>query len=261
VLNASHVGLHEVGIDHLAGIADRLLLWSAGVVYSRIDMGSTPLSKPQLTVEQLRKSDFQEIGCWELNSARDLSHSLYLPSKPGVYAFAIGGVVQYVGLASQSVRQRLGFYRKPGNSQRTNVRLNEIIRERLAEGARVEILIAHPPDQQWNGLVIKGAEGLEAGLIGEFDLPWNMRGTQTARPLLTPAPEARAGDRLADRILGVVRRRPGMTELEIARAVCGPAAVQQQVNQDCRLLVSRNSIRRVGRGGRNEPFTYFPAIG
>jgi hypothetical protein len=123
---------------------------------------------------------FAEVGCWELNSARDLVHRAELPTQAGVYAFAIDGIVQYVGLASKSLRQRFGHYRKPGPSQRTNIRLNEIIRGHIANGTVVRIAIAHPPDFVWNGLRISGAEGLEAGLIATFDLPWNMRGAMSA---------------------------------------------------------------------------------
>lgn len=134
------------------------------------------MTKPPLTVERLLHAGFEEVGCWELNSAKDLAHTIRLPQHAGVYAFAINGVVQYVGLASRSLRQRLGFYRKPGASQRTNVRLNEIIRGHVGEGTTVRILVAHPPDFEWNGLKIRGAEGLEAGIITDFDLPWNVKG-------------------------------------------------------------------------------------
>ena len=163
------------------------------------------MTKPQLTVDRLLKSGFAEVGCWELNSARDLSHSIDLPSKAGVYAFAIDGIVQYVGLASQSVRQRLGFYRKPGASQRTNVRLNEIIRGHIGKGASVAILLAHPPDHQWNGLLLKGSEGLEAGLIESFHLPWNVRGAAPAT--LTQEAQRSRTDRqsgVRERILGLI---------------------------------------------------------
>lgn len=144
------------------------------------------MANRQLTAEVLSRSGFQKVGCWELSSAGELAHFIDLPSKAGVYAFAIDGVVQYVGLASTSVRQRLGFYRKPGASQQTNVRLNEIIRGRIQQGAVVEILIGHPPNHTWNGLKVSGAEGLEAGLISEFDLPWNMRGASKAGTGLEP---------------------------------------------------------------------------
>lgn len=115
------------------------------------------MSKPQLTVERLVQAGFEEVGCWELNSARDLAHSIQLPQQAGVYVFAIDGVVQYAGLASKSLRRRLGFYRKPGASQRTNVRLNEIIRGHIEAGTTVRILIAHPPDFEWKNFSIKSA--------------------------------------------------------------------------------------------------------
>ena len=217
------------------------------------------MSKPQLTVGRLLSGGFAEVGCWELNEGGELSHRISLPTVAGVYAFGIDGVIQYVGLASTSVRQRLGFYRKPGTSQRTNIRLNELIREKLQRGAVVQILVAHPADHDWNGFRIKGAEGLEAGLIECFDLPWNMRGSSRADPRETPHRSRRgrrATGKLSDQILELVRSRPGITELEIAKAIYGPSAVQQQVNPDCRLLVRRGLLERWGQGGRSDPYTY-----
>jgi hypothetical protein len=216
----------------------------------------------ELTIGRLLSAGFQEIGCWELNSERDLIHRIELPSKPGVYAFAIDGIVQYVGLASKSLRQRLGFYRKPVVSQATNIRLNEIIRGRIHQGMVVQILTAHPPDHKWNGLRISGAEGLEAGLIADFDLPWNMRGsrrlisTEGASSPSAPA-DGRSGG--AQRVMDFVKGRPGMTELQIAKSIYGSSAIQQQVNADCRLLVERGQIERRGAGGPADPFIYYPA--
>lgn len=220
------------------------------------------MTEQRLTVQRLLDCGFEEVGCWELNDARDLSHSIDLPTKGGVYAFAIDGVVQYVGLASKSLRQRLGFYRKPGASQRTNVRLNEIIRGHIAKGTVVQILTAHPPDYDWNGFKISGPEGLEAGIIAEFDLPWNMRGAHPAVVKATKSASRVSRGRpsgIGRKIEELVRRRPGLTELEIAKAIYGASAVQQQVNSDCRLLVGRGLIKRRGGGGRSDPFTYHPA--
>jgi hypothetical protein len=217
--------------------------------------------KPELTTERLLASGFNQVGCWELNSMRDLAHSIDLPTRAGVYAFAIDGVVQYVGLASKSLRQRLGFYRKPGASQRTNIRLNEIIRTHIHQGTVVQIFIAQPPDHGWNGFRISGAEGLEAGLISEYHLPWNVRGAQPRsameQPMRSGASKRRQSG-VAQKIVEVVQRQPGITELEIAKAIYGPAAVQQQVNQDCRLLARNGVIERRGIGGRSDPYVYFP---
>lgn len=214
------------------------------------------MTKPKLTTERLVQGGFEEVGCWELNSASDLAHSINLPRSGGVYAFVIDGQAQYVGLASKSLRQRLGFYRKPGVSQRTNLRLNEVIRGHLAKGTVVQIFTAQPPDHEWNGFSIKGAEGLEAGLIAEFDLSWNVRGAVRA---IEPQPErsnAQPQSGVSAKILELVRKRPGLTELEIAKAIYGPSALQPQVNQHCRKLVRAGEIERLGSGGPADPFVY-----
>jgi hypothetical protein len=216
------------------------------------------MSKPSLTAERLLQAGFTEIGCWELNESSNLAHSISLPKKAGVYAFVIDGVVQYVGLASKSLHQRLNFYRKPGASQRTNVRLNEIIKGHVGKGSVVRIMVAHPPDYEWNGLLIKGSEGLEAGIIASFALPWNMRGMEQpvgSAQLSPPSALARQSG-IESKILDVVRRRPGMTELEIAKALHGPSAVQQQVNSQCRALLKQGKIGRRGSGGAGDPYTY-----
>lgn len=219
------------------------------------------MAKAPLPVEHLLRNGFHEVGGWELGHANNLQCGIQLPDKAGVYAFAIDGVVQYVGLASTSVRQRFGFYRNPGSTQPTNIRLNKIIREQIGLGRAVQILVAHPPEFNWNGLRVSGAEGLEAGLIAEFNLPWNKRGTTrvvvTAGPRSARERPSRQGD-ISRKITELVKRRPGMTELEIARAIYGPSAVQQQVNQQCRALVRAGVMERRGGGGATDPFTYGP---
>ncbi len=215
------------------------------------------MGKPPLTADRLVQGGFTEAGRWELNSVCDLAHAIDLPRTAGVYAFLIDGVAQYVGLASKSLHQRLGFYRKPGVSQRTNIRLNEVIRGHLSKGTVVQIFTAQPKDFSLGGFTIKGAEGLEAGLIEQFNLPWNMRGTIRKSPSATARQASRRAS-LADEILSLVRRQPGLSELGIAKSIFGPSAIQQQVNQDCRLLINRRLIERRGAGGRADPFTYHP---
>lgn len=211
------------------------------------------MTKPPLTVERLIQGGFGEVGCWELNDARDLTHKIDLPTRAGIYAFATDGLVKYVGLASKSLRRRLGFYRKPGVSQRTNVRLNELIRGHIEKATVVQILTAYPADYDWNGFRIRGAEGLEAGLIAEFNLPWNVRGTSRIEAVEQPM-NRQSGVR--GRIIELVRERPDITELAIAKAIYGPKAVQQKVNQQCRSLAQLGMLIRRGRGGVSDPFVY-----
>ena len=60
----------------------------------------------------------------------------------------------------------------------------------------------------------------------------------------------------ATRVLNSVRKRAGMTELELAKMLYGPQAVQQSVNADCRFLVKKGLVVRKGAGGPGDPFTY-----
>src|SRR5205823_1718574 len=113
--------------------------------------------------------------------------------------------------------------------------------------------IAHPPDLEWKGLRISAPEGLEAGLIREFDLPWNVRGAAHVDFVGKRRRAASVGYQIVD----IVRRRPGLTELEIAKLLYGRDAVQQQVNADCRSLIELGIVERRGEGGRIDPYTYF----
>ena len=56
----------------------------------------------------------------------------------------------------------------------------------------------------------------------------------------------------------LIAKGPDRTEIELARAIHGDAAYQQQVNQDIRMLVDRGDIKRRGSGGPNDPYRYRP---
>lgn len=98
-----------------------------------------------------------------------------LPKSVGVYAFVKDGVVLYVGVATMGLAKRIYFYARPGVSQRTSLRLNDLIRLELQSNGQIDVLIAQPEDMVWNGLPVHGAAGLELGLIKTYALPWNMR--------------------------------------------------------------------------------------
>jgi hypothetical protein len=61
----------------------------------------------------------------------------------------------------------------------------------------------------------------------------------------------------ATRVLDAIKRRGGMTELEIAQKLYGATAVQQRVNGDCRFLLKKGLVERRGAGGRSDPFVYY----
>jgi hypothetical protein len=63
---------------------------------------------------------------------------------------------------------------------------------------------------------------------------------------------------LADDIDLLVSRRPGLTELALAKSLFGPMGYQQRVNSTCRHLFMERNVERRGTGGPGHPFTYYP---
>ena len=65
-----------------------------------------------------------------------------------------------------------------------------------------------------------------------------------------------SGMTLADDILPLVTRKPGLTEAEIAKYLFGRLGYQQRVNSTCRGLIREHRIERRGNGGPGHPFSY-----
>ena len=134
-----------------------------------------PLSKPSLKSIALIEAGFSHAGYWKKHGDSNIILSEKLPSHQGVYAFSLNGIVQYVGLATMGLSKRLYFYKKPGASQRTSIRLNKLIQKAVANSEVINVLIANPQDLDWRGLPVHGCAGIELGIIKKYDLPWNMR--------------------------------------------------------------------------------------
>jgi hypothetical protein len=133
--------------------------------------------KPPLPVAELVNGGFEFSGRWILSDAGDLIADRPLPKAVGVYAFAKNGIAVYVGVATMGLAKRLYFYGKPGVTQRTSLRINDMLKKELITVPHIDIYTATPIDLEWNGLPIHGSAGLELGLIRKFALPWNMRST------------------------------------------------------------------------------------
>lgn len=139
---------------------------------------TTPLARSPLTTELLLNAKFEHSGRWMLKDGV-LILDRPLPKNRGVYAFVKGGAALYVGLATMGLAKRLYFYGNPGVTQRTNRRVNELLRAELRSVPGIDIYTATPPDLEWNGLPVSGDAGLELGLIQSFALPWNIQGVRT----------------------------------------------------------------------------------
>jgi hypothetical protein len=140
---------------------------------SSIRVAASP--KPPLTVETLLAGGFKLSSRWLLSVEGDLKLDPPLPKEVGVYAFVKKGAALYVGVATMGLAKRIYFYAKPASTQTTSQRLNKILKTELGQSEKIDIYTAIPPDQDWNGLPVHGAAGLELGLIKKYELPWNKR--------------------------------------------------------------------------------------
>jgi hypothetical protein len=73
---------------------------------------------------------------------------------PAVYRFRIRsgtGEAIYIG-ETENLARRFGFYRNPGPSQQTNIRMNAVFRERLSSGGEIAIATMSDPWIERNGL-------------------------------------------------------------------------------------------------------------
>lgn len=132
--------------------------------------------KIDLPAAVLIKAGFHQCGHWELRLGGGIHFIGDIPSDPGAYAHAVDGAVMYIGVATLGLKKRIYFYGKPGSTQRTSLRVNDLIAKELARNRKVELLVAVPGATEWNGLPVDLASGLEHGLIRKYLPPWNKRG-------------------------------------------------------------------------------------
>ena len=63
------------------------------------------------------------------------------------------------------------------------------------------------------------------------------------------------GQTRRDMIIDVIRRKPNLSEAQIADEIF-PNPYQQRVNPICRALLKEGLVKRSGRGGPYDPYTY-----
>lgn len=169
----------------------------AGFVVDAVDFGrkivrfsrGTKTSKPRqrkasqprrakidLSATTLIEAGFHSCGHWELKPGGGIHFIGDIPKDPGAYGHAVDGMVMYIGVATMGLKKRIRFYGKPGSTQRTSLRVNDLIAKELAKNRRVELLVVVPGATDWNGLPVDLASGLEHGLIRRYLPPWNKRG-------------------------------------------------------------------------------------
>lgn len=129
-------------------------------------------------MERLMDAGFELLGECRSGGESAFSYTTKAPTEAGVYAFAVDGIIHYVGLTRFGLRTRLGHYVHGHEQQKTSARVKRLILKALAAGNSVAVLISRPPQLEWNGLPVDGAAGLETGLIKLIRPPWNQQGNR-----------------------------------------------------------------------------------
>jgi hypothetical protein len=136
-----------------------------------------PQQKEPVSSSALLDAGFSSLGEWKLVDGK-IKLEKRAPRNAGVYAFVVSGVVTYVGVTHSGLQTRMDQYRHAPSGQKTSKRVNGLILNALADGQRVETLIAEPDSTEWNGLPVDGVAGLEVGLIEMIQPVWNVRGVK-----------------------------------------------------------------------------------
>lgn len=118
---------------------------------------------------------FRKVGEWKMLGESISPNIFDLANAANIlYAFISDGEVLYVGKTTQELQKRLYGYQKPGPSQKTNIKVNPLLRELLVQGKSADIY-AFPDDGLWHvgDFHLNLAAGLEDSIISVLKPKWN----------------------------------------------------------------------------------------
>lgn len=147
-----------------------------------MDTPNTIAQRQALGLAGLVTAGFQKVGEWLIDQTGSgiLLHGT-TDKRAGVYVYAVGGVVHYVGSAQRGLHGRFRRYAIT-KTVRTSARIRSEIVVCLSRGDPVEIYALQPALIDWNGLPVDLAAGLEEGLIRTLQPKWNIRSNPKVRP-------------------------------------------------------------------------------
>ena len=131
-----------------------------------------------MSIRTLADVGFKKVGHWSMGQERpeyelDAEKMTYNV----LYSFVSANEILYIGKTTIALRDRMYQYQRPGPSQRTNLRINAAIRDKLDGGTSIEIYaLPDPADMEYRGFHLNLAAGLEDSLIGTLKPKWNKSG-------------------------------------------------------------------------------------
>lgn len=135
-----------------------------------------------VTLTHLSAAGFQHLGDWQLgpdHGPHGVGWTFACPLDAGVYAFAVGGQVMYVGSAQRGLRSRLRHY-VTASKLPTAARVRAEIITTLTAKQVVQVYALTPPRLDWNGLPVDLVAGVEEGLIRSLRPAWNRRSNRAS---------------------------------------------------------------------------------
>jgi len=130
------------------------------------------------SIAKIEELGFRKIGRWFLKDGR-LDLEIFTDSKKTnfLYAFVTVNYVGYIGKSTKTVKQRLDQYKKPGPSQKTNLRVNGLILALLSRSETIDIyVLEEKKDLYYGKYKLNLPAGLEDPLIFDLKPAWNKTG-------------------------------------------------------------------------------------
>ena len=140
-------------------------------------------------MKDLEDIGFKKVGNWTLTEDR-FSYAIQsnLDKKDLLYSFISDEKVFYIGKTTDSLKNRMNGYKNAGGSQRTNIRINNKIKELLNQRKQVYIFILlDDANLKFKNYRISLASGLEDSLIAAIKPEWNFRGNNRIKEQELPS--------------------------------------------------------------------------
>lgn len=138
---------------------------------------STSKEVTLLGLSDLKAIGFVKVGLWAMDGDR-LSLQLLKGTsmQPALYAFVTKGKLLYIGKTTRELSKRLYHYSRPGPRQSTNIRLNSLLIDALANNSLLEIYaFGDAGENSLGAFSFDIPAALEDDIIRKTQPVWNTR--------------------------------------------------------------------------------------
>lgn len=134
-------------------------------------------NKSNLGLSSLKSIGFNKVGLWAIDSGRLSLHLFSMrDARPALYAFVCGQEIKYIGKTSRKLFSRLYLYSRPGPSQSTNIRLNNLIISAIRDESVIDIYAFSTDERKHIGdFTLDIPAALEDDIIRKVSPNWNKR--------------------------------------------------------------------------------------